>query len=163
MKTQYWMIIVLAVFTSRCTHIRNFSTLNDVNKVAQGKKASITLTSGQVFAAKDIQASRDSTFWLDFETNQKQSIAAAEISHVVIKKSGRGAWEGFGIGFLVGSVTGALIGFASGDDEFLEVTAEEKALGYGLLFGGGGGLLGSFVGAKVGSKDKFILHENKEK
>jgi hypothetical protein len=92
-------------------------------------------------------------------------VATSEIGTVVIKKRGRGALEGLGIGILAGAVTGALIGFASGDDDpqtvFLPLTAEEKALEGGIVLGGAGGLLGLPIGAAVGSKDKFVLQGEK--
>lgn len=48
--------------------------------------------------------------------------------------------EGLGLGLLSGVVTGAVIGFADGDDEsgFFAFTAEEKALLGGILLGGAG-------------------------
>lgn len=165
MKPRDVVIMALAVFASRCTHIRQVHSFDDINKAAAGKLASMTLTNGQVLSGKGLQMAMDSTFWLDKATGRKQSIATSEIGKVVIKKRGRGALEGLGIGILTGAVTGALIGFASGDDDpktvFLPLTAEEKALGGGIVLGGAGGLLGLPIGAAVGSKDKFVLHEKK--
>lgn len=165
MKPREVMIIALAVFTSQCTHIRQVHSFDDINKAAAGKPASMTLTNGRVLSGKGLEVAIDSTFWLDSVTGRKQSIATSEVGKVVIKKRGRGALEGLGIGILTGAVTGAVIGFASGDDDpktvFLPLTAEEKALGGGIVLGAAGGLLGLPIGAAVGSKDKFILHENK--
>lgn len=50
---------------------------------------------------------------------------------MLIKKSGRGAWEGFGLGLLYGGAAGSLIGLASGDDpesDWFGLTAVEKAV-----------------------------------
>ena len=138
MKTRYIIIIALAAFTSKCTHIRHPFTFDDINQAAEGKKAHIALTNGSVFNGKNIQIAHDSTSWLDFNTGNIQSIATSQINNIVLKKSGRGALEGFGIGILSGAVTGALIGFASGDDDpeavfLLPMTAAEKALTGGIV------------------------------
>jgi hypothetical protein len=171
MKARYVIIIALAVFTSRCTHIRHVQSFEGINKAAAGKHARMTLTNGRVLSGKDLQVAIDSTFWLDSATGRKQFIATLEIGKVVVKKRGRGALEGLGMGALAGAV----IGFALGDDppcepdpndlfgigqglcETFRLSAGEKA----LIGAGGGGLWGLAIGALVGSKDKFVLHENK--
>jgi hypothetical protein len=61
------------------------------------------------------------------------------------------------IGFLIGAGTGAIVGFAAGDDTpcsesgplapCFSLTAEAKAVILGLLGGGAGLLVGAFVGA----------------
>jgi hypothetical protein len=171
MKPRYIIIIALAVFTSRCTHLRQVQSFDEINKVAAGKPARVTLTDGRVLSGKGLQMATDSTSWLDSTTGRKQSIVTTEIDKVVIKKRGRGALEGLGMGVLAGAV----IGFALGDDppcepypndlfgigqslcEGFRLSAGEKA----LAGAGGGGLWGMIIGAAVGSKDKFVLHENK--
>jgi len=70
------------------------------------------------------------------------------------------------IGFLGGALTGALIGFAGGSDPpgtFFPLTAEEKALSAGGIFGLLGGLVGLPVGAALGSKHVYrIEHSAKQ-
>ena len=166
MKTLYILIIITVVFVSNCTHVRRPFTFDDVNKAGIGKKTYIALTSGRVFNGKSIRITHDSTSWLDFRTDDTQSISTSQIKSIIVKKSGRGALEGFGIGVLSGAVIGAVIGFLSGDDDpqtvFMPYTAEEKALGYGVVLGGAGGLLGVPIGAAVGSKDKFVFEDVKK-
>lgn len=60
--------------------------------------------------------------------------------------------QGFGYGFLIGTGTGAVTGFLSGDDPpgFLSFTAPEKALILGIV----GGFTGSMVGVVAGSLRK---------
>lgn len=57
--------------------------------------------------------------------------------------------QGFSYGFLIGTGTGAVTGFLSGDDPpgFLSFTAPEKALILGIV----GGFTGSMVGVVAGS------------
>jgi len=65
------------------------------------------------------------------------------------RSAGRGALRGAGLGFAGGAVSGIILGFVDGDDPsggFPSLTAEEKALGYGLLLGVGSGLVGAVVG-----------------
>lgn len=66
---------------------------------------------------------------------------------------GRGVW----IGALSGATAGAVTGYASGDDEpgWFSATAEEKALGHGLLLA----FPGAGVGAIFGSgKTTFLIN-----
>ena len=66
-------------------------------------------------------------------------------------------------GPLAGFATGALAGLASGDDSggFISFTAEQKALGFGILFAIPGGIIGAIVGGKktsipiYGKKDAY--------
>ncbi len=67
------------------------------------------------------------------------------------RSKGEGAMRGGGIGFIIGSAGGALIGFASRDDpqdgwEPLSMTAGEKAFAGALLLGTSGLVVGSIIG-----------------
>jgi hypothetical protein len=171
MKMPLSIIISSTLFFSACTHIRKPLVFDDINKMTTGKHANVSLLNGRVLSGSDIQIARDSTFWRDLTTNKKQSIATSEVSNIIIKKSDRGALEGAGLGLLFGGVAGAVIGFASGDDpgvgkggfeEIVAYTAGQKAFGYGIVLGGAGGLLGLYIGAAVGSKDKFVVNASKQ-
>ena len=170
MNQRYAIIIAATIITSGCTHLRTFKTYDDINTVAKDRKGQIILINGRGHAGRDFHLANDSTHWRDLDTNKAQSISTSQIQEISIKKSGRGAWEGFGLGLLAGAVSGVVIGFVSGDDpganepglqNLFANTAGEKALGYGVVFGGLGGLVGLPVGAATGSKDKFVLQENK--
>jgi hypothetical protein len=153
-----------------CTHLRTFKTYEDINTVSKDRKAQIILVNGRGYEGRDFHLAEDSTQWRDLNTNKAQSISTSEIREISIKNSGRGAWEGFGLGLLAGAATGAVIGFASGDDPganghgfetLFAHTAGEKALVYDVVTGGGGGLLGVVIGSSTGSKDKFVLQGEK--
>jgi len=172
MKTRTLPLLMLAMsFFSACTHLRTFKTYDDINTFSKDREGWIKLSTGGVIAGQDIQISSDSTLWREPDSNQRQSVATSQIREISIKNSGRGAWEGFGIGLLAGAVTGAVIGFASGDDpeqgleilplSLFQITAEQKAAIGAILGGGIGGLVGLPIGASTGSKDKFVLQENK--
>jgi hypothetical protein len=73
---------------------------------------------------------------------------------------GKGVW----IGATVGLVVGALIGFAEGSDpdtEWFGMSAEEKALTYGVFSAGVGCIVGGVIGALV--HKKFTIHGSREK
>jgi len=171
MRTRISTLLAFSMFIlASCTHLRTFKTYDDINVVSKDRKGQITLVNGRGYAGRDFHLAEDSTHWRDLNTNKAQSISTSQIREISIKKSGRGAWEGFGVGLLAGAAIGAVIGFASGDDpgadepgleNLFAITAGEKALRSGVYLGGLGGLVGLSVGATTGSKDKFVLQEKK--
>lgn len=77
-----------------------------------------------------------------------------------------GGLQGLGIGFLVGGIPGAALGYAGGDDECNEnghslclftFTAGEKAVLSGVFFGLLGGAIGLLVGASRGHRTVYEL------
>ena len=99
-----------------------------------------------------------------------------EIRTIGLQKKGA-AGRGALLGLLAGAATGAIIGFAEGDDPvtpytgtFADVfiaignaftmTAEEKALSYGIMIGTTGALTGYLIGKLT--KKKFIIGGNKQ-
>jgi hypothetical protein len=76
---------------------------------------------------------------------------------VSLGRSGRWA-QGWGIGFVTGAATGALLGFASGDDPpgtFLPFTAGEKAVFVGAALGITGSALGALIG--LAGPERWVL------
>lgn len=62
----------------------------------------------------------------------------------------RHPWQGLGIGLLAGGAAGMVIGFADGDDDphqFMSMTASEKAVLGGAVFGALGGMVGLVAGS----------------
>lgn len=83
-------------------------------------------------------------------------VALADLQRMDVSLGRRTALGGFGHGVLVGAGVGAAIGvasgLASGDDDpggWFAMSAEQKALGGGILAGGAGGLIGGIVGLAV--------------
>jgi hypothetical protein len=148
-----------------CTHIRKYSTFDEINTKTKDKNAKITLISEQNLIGKDIYIAPDSTFWLNPNTKNKQSIITSEVSSIAFKNSWRGKLDGLLLGFLGGAVIGVTIGYLQGDDDpgmMMGLNAELKAVLGGIGLGGIGGLLGIPIGTIIGSNDKFII-ENREK
>jgi hypothetical protein len=156
------------VILASCTHLRTFKTYDDINAVSKDREGQIILVDGRAYEGRDFHLGADSTHWRDLKTNKTLSLSTLQIREISVKKSGRGAWEGFGIGLVIGATTGALIGSARGDDpgpgepghDIFSATVEEKAEGYGVFGGLLGGLIGLPVGASTG-KDKFVLQREK--
>jgi len=166
MNPRYAILMAAAIITSGCTHLRTFKTYDDINTVSKDRKGQVILVDGRAYDGRDFHLADDSTHWRDLNTNKAQSISTSQIREISIKKSGRGAWEGFGLGLASGAALGAVIGLGSGSDPedaslVFGASAGEKALGYGIVFGAGGGLVGLAAGASTGSKDKFVLQEKK--
>jgi hypothetical protein len=95
-------------------------------------------------------------------------VAISEIAKIVDKRVGRGGLEGFGLGFLGGAAVGAVIGYADGDDEcdpndghwcLFTMTAGEKAVLGGAVFGVLGGALGGLIGLARGSHFEYSYGE----
>jgi len=69
-------------------------------------------------------------------------------------------FKGMGTGFLIGAGTGAVIGFAGGNDRpgFMSFSAGEKAAIVGLGLGGTGLIIGTVVGALSRSDEINMPH-----
>jgi hypothetical protein len=168
MNPRYAIIIAATVIAAGCTHLRTFKTYDDINAVSKDRKGQVILVDGRAYDGRDFHLAEDSTHWRDLNTKKMLSLSTSQIREIRIKKKGRGAWEGFGIGLVAGTAIGAVIGFADGDDpgvgepghDLFSATAEEKAVGYGVFGGLLGGLIGLPVGASTGN-DKFVL-QNKQ-
>lgn len=85
-----------------------------------------------------------------------------DASKVTEIRRGRGALEGFGIGFLIAGLGGAALGYADGDNTctgfcVFNPTAEEKALIAGVFLGSLGGGVGLLVGLARGSRYVYNL------
>ncbi|HEX2658108.1 MAG TPA: hypothetical protein VHU40_07555 [Polyangia bacterium] len=84
-----------------------------------------------------------------------------------IKRHGRGALEGLGIGVLVSAALGGLGGLMLGDDgpcqsspescSGIRFSANEKAAAGALVFSLPGALIGTIIGAVVGHKDRYLF------
>jgi hypothetical protein len=107
--------------------------------------------------ARDAVLAPQDVSWTDSGGN-RQRVPSEALSSIGYVSRTRGAAEGFGIGFLAGAVTGALIGVASGDDSpcgqerffCLNFSRSEKTIVGGLFLGLTGGLIGAISGALAG-------------
>src|SRR5262249_6271798 len=87
---------------------------------------------------------------IDFREAEPVSIPIDSLVGLQVNVGRTGRWaQGWGLGFLIGAGTGAVIGLASGDDPpatFVRFTAAEKALVAGGALAIGGSTLGALLG-----------------
>lgn len=135
------------------------------------------LNDSQVVLLENIKGSTTNWKKPDFTPLNQFTIPTDQINTITFKKKNAGL-KGMLIGMGIGIFTGAVIGFASGDDEitpyngdlgdvFIALgnafaqTAGEKALTGAAALGTGGALVGLVVGSVA--KKKFTIGGKKEK
>jgi hypothetical protein len=127
----------------------------------RGAKLIITKKEGQQVEGELITVKQNSLLLLNNE-GKDVSIDIADIKVIkVVKKSLEKAGLGGAIGLLIGAGGGALVGLSIFEDDppgFLSMTAEFKALMFGLSIGGLGMIIGMIIGPFV-VKDKTIQTE----
>ncbi len=185
------MLIALVLVLTGCTHTRSTGFIGEgsyaeINRLGARKEATVTLaveryiigrqsmvTGQRHIKVSNLQMTPDSTSWLDPRTGRFETVATARIREVRIAKvrtnHPKGTLAGLGVGLLMGAVSGAIFGFAQGDDPpcqqaasgwnfsglcgLFSRSAGEKA-GIGALLGAVvGGALGALVGAVTGTEE----------
>jgi len=165
MKIYYVLWIPIGFLILDCSHTHRMGLTDiehyygGINQKCEGREGKIQAFGNREISGRNIYVTQDSIRWIDPETGSVHALPTSDVTSVEIKRGGRGALEGMGIGFLSGATIGAFGGFASGDDPpgWFSMTAEQKAAGGGLVLGLSGAIIGLPVGALVGSKDIFIL------
>ncbi len=84
-----------------------------------------------------------------------------------LKRHGKGAAQGFGLGILIGALAGVTVGYSYGtdgslfnddpDDDWFATMADQKAAIGGIVGGLVGGIWGAIIGASAGSRESYIL------
>ena len=138
----------------------------------KGAELIVQQIDGQQAIGELIAVKENSLLLLDSESGADVSVDIREIKLIeIVKKSKSLAWGG--IGLVSGAVIGALIGYLEGDDFPIgetgvvitwpgptPITADAKALNYGIGCGIAGGALGGIAGTIAGS-DKIVQIEGK--
>jgi len=160
------MLVAGFVLLAGCTHMRTFSGYDEINMAAKDQLAEMNLLDGSVIECRNIHVTADTISWLDFD-DCRQSIAAREVGEIVIVRSDRGAWEGFRVFMIGGSVLAAgavILGVAAlGSDDpssgyagMIAIGVALKSITIGVV---GGALLGVPIGAAIGSSDVYVIQE----
>ena len=125
------------------------------------------LTTGYLYSLSDtallLSSEKRLPRMYDTSTNRGiRNFGYRDLEYVTISRHGR-TGRSILIGFAIGATTGALAGFASGDDPpgWFALTAGEKAFGVGLLGAGVGAITGLIIG--VAGHRTFIINGKKEK
>lgn len=136
--------------------------------LAQGANVVVFLNDGQQVAG-ELLAVRDTALLIDTLGGKGEDTSFTQIAGIIrvgreaiqkVKVKGESfRLKGTLIGFAIGGTVGAVVGFASGNDEpkgfqIWTLTAGQKALVFGASVGAIGALVGGIVGAARSSKDK---------
>lgn len=151
------VVSILASLNSGCTSSYKVSrtpranaySLAEVNEKIIKKEATIFLLDGNEIVGTGILLNFDSTSIGNASSGKKYIIGTNDIQRIVIRNSGMGGLEGFGIGFLGGAGAGVLVGSvisSSGNQNYPGLAQAAGAIGGGLL----GGLVGTIIGATRG-------------
>ena len=130
--------------------------LQQLNEQVRRKTATLVLTRDGTLRVRRLQVRPDSSFWLDPETQQSQSVATAQVQEIRTRSHSEGLLAGMGTGVVVAVGIGVLIGI-SGRNDCGVGEAVSCGLGYlgigtlgaGLLTVPIGGLLGAAMGHSV--------------
>jgi hypothetical protein len=158
----------LAVFLIACS-VTVFCQQKKQSKKIKVYNAIVDVTTQRRNIVGVLQEAGDSAIYV-LTKNGMDRIESSVIKQIVIKRKGN-VGRGALAGSLIGIGVGAIIGFASGDDECdspgfcFEVTAEEKAFVNGFVLSGVGALIGWGVGSigkehiKIG-ENQFVFSKN---
>lgn len=87
---------------------------------------------------------------------ERGDLALGEVDAITDVVRWRGAFEGLGLGIVIGGATGALLGYAGGESPHgFAKSAGENAVVSGILLGLLGGIVGLVVGTVRGSRDVY--------
>ena len=158
MKKFNALLLIFSLLAINCATFKRREEKREKGK-KHGALLIIQKIDGQQVRGELITVKPNSLLLLDTE-GKDVSIGIADIKVIrVVKKLKVG--EGMVIGGLTAAGIGALIGFSKGDDPNLAIqwglTAEGKALVYGLLVGGLGFFIGGIIGVIAGIDKKIQI------
>lgn len=145
-----------------------------LTKDRRGAEVKVRFLDGRIVHGELITVKPDSLLILDKYTGMDTSVELENIREVLIVKKSK-FLKGAGLGLLIGSAGGGLLGYALGDDpdpsrseDFSEdffsfwfsFSAEEKALGLGIFFGLISMIAGGFAGAGAGTDQPIMLYDS---
>lgn len=146
--------VVASACLAACTHRGSITDTDSLH----GSTVRVEMSNGaEVKATVEVQ-----NVGTVLHTEDGVEMNLSDASKVTEIRRGRGALEGLGIGFLLGALTGAVLGYADGDSMctgfcVFNPTAEEKALAAGVFMGTIGGGVGLLVGVMRGSRYVYNL------
>jgi hypothetical protein len=166
-----YLLIPGAVFLASCTHTRALDPSAEhvravVNERAERSTATLTLATGERFRAQSLHVAPDLVTWMDAASGEDHAIPSSDVISVQFRGRARGAFEGLGIGMLVGGGAGALLGAATYEGDtgeggagwcILVCSPSDAALLLGTFMALVGGALGLPIGAGVGSRAVYRI------
>ena len=162
MRLKYSLPIVLLILVPGCSSNRKYSSFEEINQTANHKTVTIELQDGNRARARNLRVTRDSTYWIDANTDEPHQLHSSQnIRKVIVINRRRGAWLGFRNFMFAGTALG-VIGLYSGDDsassEMAFTAADKFLLGIsaGFVYGV---VIGVPTGALIGAKDVFVIDQ----
>lgn len=159
------LLLATLLLATGCTHqqplrLDEVGRLARFNAQATEQIAVVTLSDGETHSARSLQVTPDLTSWIDPGSNAVMSVPTHDVADVRLRDRGKGALDGLGLGVVIGGLTGAVIGLASGDDDpdlLFAFKASEKAMVGGIGLGLLGGIVGLVVGGVAGSEEVYQI------
>jgi hypothetical protein len=156
MKTPLAVILAAAA----CTHTYEYPTTLPPDVLAE-KTVRLELRSGRTVEAHAV-GQGDAILW---RSEDNELFSASDIRALERMNRGRGSRDGAVLGFAIGFLTGAIIGFRVGGDDrpcgdlcnLADLTRGAIVIFAGLGVGGLGAFLGYLAGDEVGSTDRYEL------
>jgi len=125
-------------------------------KERRGHDVIVTKKDGTVVQGELLAVKGTDLIIMESSTSGGVTASLAEVKTVKVIKPSK-FLKGLGIGFLVGAPIGAVIGATTGTSHpgWFEYTPAEGALGWGLILGATGALIGG-IGGAIASIDKNV-------
>ncbi len=158
-------MLAAALAVSGCTTFRQHNThyrpvnqaypalLLRVNQKLQGQHARIILTDGGSIEAFDVRIEPDSTSWLGSTIDKVKGVATERVRLVETRRINYGPLPGFVVG---AAATGTGLGVWFDGQETYAAGALAIAWVIGTV---GGGLLGAWLGGKVGRRKPEVVYQ----
>ena len=124
----------------------------------KGAEVIIQKKDGKTFKGELLAVKNDEIILMDSINQSGIKLKSKGIQKITIVKKGE-LFKGMGLGLVIGGGSGAMLGFASGDDKsgWFSMTAGEKAVVGGLALGVLGALGGGIWGAIKGVDESVVL------
>ncbi len=145
-RSSKWLIILLCLTISL-----SLPAYLEAKEKKLGNNLIIEMNTGHLIEGELIAVHDYVLILLLGQGRDTSHVSIIDVGHIYIQKKSK-FLKGAGMGLLFGGTTGALIGFASGDDTdgFIQFTASEKALALGIVLGVAGATIGGIGGAIAG-------------
>ena len=162
MKIIFTFSMILIIFTIGCT---SYHTIKDTefsylvaNRELERKQALIKLAGGEEFKGENIKVARDSTSWIELESQHKQVFPTSRVKEICIWNRTRRVMGGVLYGLIGGAFGGAFSGLLFGSTFSFETSGFGKYSLQGLVYGGAtGATIGLVWGASGGYTDMYFL------
>lgn len=159
-RTPLLLAVALAALagcsTTRSVDATSVADLASVQSRVQGRRADITLASGDLYRGSIVFLRADSTAWV--EDTLVLAVPTADVSLLVVdnrwRSVGRGALIGTGVGFGLGFLLGAGLASSLGGDGSEILTGGTVI---GLVCAPGGAFYGIMGGAAVGRRTEYVF------